>query len=70
VRESRYNVKELQRAIDYFKDKVGAVDVKVTFDDLGRLSIQATDISGQLVTIKLFDADNGKLAEITKTDRF
>jgi hypothetical protein len=42
----------------------------LTIDGMGRLIIAATDLSGDIVHIRLFEIETSKFPEITTTKRF
>ena len=70
MRENKFSITEVEKAVEYFKKKVQAAEVLMKFDDMGRLIMEATDPSGQRVTIRLFDMEAKMFPEITKTERF
>lgn len=65
----KVDIKELEKAISFFKKNGDPAEVTVDFDTLGHFRMRAyTDLSGQ-VTVTLYESDSRKMAEVTKTER-
>jgi hypothetical protein len=66
---TKFNVKDLEKALEYMKNKVYAVQIGLEFDDRNRLMIQTNDMSANQVTITVYAAEAAKMPEITETKR-
>lgn len=66
----KLDVKDLQKALDWLRKEGGNPSVvDINFDFLHRLEIHScTDLAG-VVTIKIYEAESAKMAEIIKTER-
>lgn len=67
---AKIDSKELKKAITLIEKEAGLCVVDMSFDALGRLIIKYTNtMGGDSTIITIFDANNEKMAEITRTSR-
>lgn len=70
---NQYSVKDLKKALQHLEDKYKTVNVGLETDDMARLHLKITDISGNGVDITIYrsnDESCTKFPEITFTQRF
>lgn len=66
---NKYNIKDLEKAIDYLKKQCNAIYIVLEIDPMGRLELKSSDIAGNRITIIIFNDDLQKMPEVTKTER-
>lgn len=66
---SKYNVKELQKALEYASKTCAAEYVTIKIEELDRLVVQCGDISGNTIQITVYREDTQKMPTVTKTER-
>ena len=65
----KIDVKELHKALEYFRKNGEPAEVEVDFDIKGHFRMKTyTDVSGQVV-ITIYESESRKMAEVTKTER-
>lgn len=66
----KFDVKEIEMALNYLKKHTNVVAVRIKFDDMGRLILSADDISANEVKITLFaNGPESKMAEVDVTQK-
>lgn len=62
--EHKYPIKDIEKALQHFTKNELALNVRISFDHLGRMLIQAGSS-----TVTIYDADSAKYPDLTRTDR-
>ncbi len=66
---NKYTIGDLEKGIDFLKKKCQAVFVIIDIDELGRLLLKGSDITGNMITVVVFDESTQKMPEVTRTER-
>jgi hypothetical protein len=66
----KYDIKDIQKAIDTITKNGGPTEIDMTTDHLDRLSVKYTDtMDGDSMVITIYPSETSKMATITKTTR-
>lgn len=66
---NKYSINDIERGVDFLKKKCQATYVILEIDELGRLKLKGSDISGNIVTITIYHEETQKMPDVTKTER-
>lgn len=69
---NKYTIKDIEKALQYLKDKIKCSYINLEVDDKGRLIFQTTDSEANQVVITIYRSNNEehtKMPEITLTQR-
>lgn len=65
----KYNIKEIEKAMDFLRKKCAAELASIEIDHQGTLVINAVEVGGDAVTITIFNDIVNSFAKVTKTER-
>jgi hypothetical protein len=69
MREGKYTIKDLDKALDYLKKQCQNEYVRIEIDELNRLYMHGSDLSGGSIKIIVYDESTAKMPDVTKTER-
>lgn len=66
----KFNLKDLKKTLDLISKGGDSSDVELSLESRDRLLVKYTDPEGgDAVVVTIYEADTGKMAEITRTTR-
>ena len=69
---TKYSIKDIERTMQYFKDKASASVIAIEIDDMHRVRLSTSDSSANQIIVTVYPTNTEeslKMPEITETRR-
>lgn len=66
---NKYLTLDIEKGLTYLNKNCRAVYVVLEIDPMGRLLLKASDISGELVCVTIYNESTQTLPQVSKTER-
>ena len=66
---NKYTVNDIEKGLTYLKKNCQSTYVIIEIDPLGRLLLKGSDLSGNAITITVYNEFATKMPEVSKTER-
>lgn len=66
---TRYTIADLEKALAFLKKEGQTMYVQIEIGELGRMIINSGDMSGNRVTITVYEESTAKMPDVTRTER-